>query len=1857
MHFLLTNNRIWLYLIYRVFTSFTPRIMKTHKTKSLSLNLHTMKKVIHKKLHAFGSFYRKHWKVLVGAKLILLAIILTFTFSMWNDIGNVVRHSGIPTYANAGEWWPCGDKVCESISAYCKVSNTDCAQIKVLSDCGRFTWCSIHQTVDVLSCSWTTFSCSSINDATSCQTVWCTRSGEVEWWTCTNDDGKGGQIDETCSPLKEPACKAVDGEDAGDCKRSLTRSQDICRWTMSTPKTESNCTTLQNMFVVLKIGSFSSRYPDHIEDEISCPADCSAAKCGDSVVEWNEVCDDGMNANRPWYCNNTCDTIDTTSTSWSCAGYDWLLCSDWINTSSGWCENIYSTTENTQCKLAWDGLACTPDTSKPCDGAVCGNSTKEWAEECDDGNTNDRDGCSSMCTSEISPSTCGNGQVEWDEECDDRNTTDGDGCSQNCYREPSCSISMTWATNESPFTAYFTYELYATSAIDYMQFDGNTTGDIEDPVTEPDVLWTFTHEYAQLDTINIPQLLVYNNNHPELTSSCSVGIPICTPFTPDFCGSGALDNRWFQCTDIPQSECLFLIEIYQATSGDNRDNNNGWLQDPEACDRHGVTCTTTDDGTFLESLNLVNNNLQGQLPATVDLLLPYLFGILNPVNNESIPVNIAPVWVLGWDATPKESMKIITGERIISNTNLIGFGSGGKGIRFSSSTTTQDKSFSKKINLGGFDFSSIPFLHFTTLNLSRNHLWWTIPIWYTLVFPVLETLNFSYNDFSSVFGQEPLVSIPSIPWYTEYMDLATAKWYGEILGILNNISFTSNDNFRPYFVFNFMTQRFDLDHALATAIAKDSLDTLSALADIMWAVPDDISPVWSDLYKYYWNNLLPIPEYMKSTADYTFNSSQTLESWFLIDLAKSITEPLKDEEWKFSWEILGNTIGENQDILDNVVPLITSMIQQFTNIINHLKEVNFSHNSITTLPSNLPLNACINSFDLSYNQLNKGLPFVSYFWYNKWPVIQAEQYSYKRDSADTVRSTSSDFYAEQYSYKRDSADTVRSTSSDFYSELVQWGIGLQAINYLKHGEILSGTNIGVRINDEKVTTIITDHWDFSSQIVIPDTIPAATWTVFGKNCIQSPINGSISCENKDCTSLDPECVPLSTGAYIWIFAVVGDDIYSSVCAYSGSSDGIRSYDPDDMTFDKDDVCASLGMRSLYDFNILRQTIGEPLCDRTSETITLDLSHNQLVGYLPEIVTTNSTTRSQLQWLTLWQNDQKSPTIVKWPLRLFMQSNTPVTVDARLNDNNLTDDRQPDTRTDITEWELTNNCLTRPGLIDAQTTYLENFREGWDDQRMCDLPWITYSPDQKNWRTDTSVTATVHLPDGWFCSIINNNWDNTYTFDTNGAFAFEVNCSGFSNPWFLIWKVNRITSNTTILVNAKDFAANLDVYDSNTKDDDLTSATTTLINKKKMIARAGMKSIQWVNGAEEKEIDTRITTTNNLNFINDTKVYNPLTLSTQTGTIKTPKISVDIPKNVVLKSIKDGTQTDYTKIFYAPQDITDTALLTKFLSETQLTKVINVIHVWSKEDNSTVIAQNEDTQTIENFTLTIETAEPVGKLGKIFSSQDGNSWTYYGTSVVIASWTTNIFYLKVPHLTYFGIWEDGSGTIVTTWSETSSGIIVSNGSMKLIMDYCPDGDDSLSYYDNTCVWVIHSWTVSDTIDTNELRNAYFYALDRGLISTASADARLYDKIRRRDLAKLIAIYAKNVVWLVPSTTRNCAFTDLSKETIESKAYIMRACRLGIMWVHKDGDTPKVKFDPNNLVTRAEFATVLSRLLYDGTYNVPLNSTYQWYELHMRALKAKWVIKNISQPRLLETKWFVLIMLQRADELIINAWRKK
>jgi len=82
-----------------------------------------------------------------------------------------------------------------------------------------------------------------------------------------------------------------------------------------------------------------------------------------------------------------------------------------------------------------------------CPIAACGNGFVEDGEDCDDGNTNSGDGCSSTCKLEtdwacptpgqacIFTVVCGDSRISGAEQCDDGNTVSGDGCSSTCQLE------------------------------------------------------------------------------------------------------------------------------------------------------------------------------------------------------------------------------------------------------------------------------------------------------------------------------------------------------------------------------------------------------------------------------------------------------------------------------------------------------------------------------------------------------------------------------------------------------------------------------------------------------------------------------------------------------------------------------------------------------------------------------------------------------------------------------------------------------------------------------------------------------------------------------------------------------------------------------------------------------------------------------------------------------------------------------------------------------------------------------------------------------------------------------------------------------------------------------------------------------------------------------------------------------------------------------------------------------------------------------------------------------------------------------------------------------------------------------
>ncbi len=86
-----------------------------------------------------------------------------------------------------------------------------------------------------------------------------------------------------------------------------------------------------------------------------------------------------------------------------------------------------------------------PDAGTPLPiGGNCGDNTQQAGEQCDDGNTDNGDGCSRICQTEGNwlcpepgkPCTyvgdCGSGVLTTNKVCDDGNTQSGDGCSSDC---------------------------------------------------------------------------------------------------------------------------------------------------------------------------------------------------------------------------------------------------------------------------------------------------------------------------------------------------------------------------------------------------------------------------------------------------------------------------------------------------------------------------------------------------------------------------------------------------------------------------------------------------------------------------------------------------------------------------------------------------------------------------------------------------------------------------------------------------------------------------------------------------------------------------------------------------------------------------------------------------------------------------------------------------------------------------------------------------------------------------------------------------------------------------------------------------------------------------------------------------------------------------------------------------------------------------------------------------------------------------------------------------------------------------------------------------------------------------------
>ena len=158
-------------------------------------------------------------------------------------------------------------------------------------------------------------------------------------------------------------------------------------------------------------------------------------------------------------------------------------------------------------------------------------------------------------------------------------------------------------------------------------------------------------------------------------------------------------------------------------------------------------------------------------------------------------------------------------------------------------------------------------------------------------------------------------------------------------------------------------------------------------------------------------------------------------------------------------------------------------------------------------------------------------------------------------------------------------------------------------------------------------------------------------------------------------------------------------------------------------------------------------------------------------------------------------------------------------------------------------------------------------------------------------------------------------------------------------------------------------------------------------------------------------------------------------------------------------------------------------------------------------------------------------------------------------------------------------------------------------------------------------------------SDEFQQAYTFTKWKWITTMPTIqEAKMNSPLTRISMAKMLSQYAINVLWQEPDTTQNNKFNDVSnKMDADYDNWVTLAYQLGIMWQNM----PNNNFRPNDEVTRAEFVTALSRMLFnieDWKGNI------KYYEPHMTKLFSEWIITN-TNPKLKEKRWYVMIMLMR------------
>ena len=161
-------------------------------------------------------------------------------------------------------------------------------------------------------------------------------------------------------------------------------------------------------------------------------------------------------------------------------------------------------------------------------------------------------------------------------------------------------------------------------------------------------------------------------------------------------------------------------------------------------------------------------------------------------------------------------------------------------------------------------------------------------------------------------------------------------------------------------------------------------------------------------------------------------------------------------------------------------------------------------------------------------------------------------------------------------------------------------------------------------------------------------------------------------------------------------------------------------------------------------------------------------------------------------------------------------------------------------------------------------------------------------------------------------------------------------------------------------------------------------------------------------------------------------------------------------------------------------------------------------------------------------------------------------------------------------------------------------------------------------------------------TSEQNDAYLWACQHNITTMRTIqEARLDQPLTRAELAKIMSVYAMKEYHLKPFKAGAVNYKDVNADLGDLADYIQLAYQLQIMGINADG-TPIQAFEPHKLVSRAEFATVLSRVIWGNKHNI---SGDDRYSAHLQALKKYEIITSDVPANWWELRGRALLMLHR------------